>query len=103
MQWPGLIRASVSTRRRLWHGQLRVAVGGHLATTTVGADRDGILLATIQPRSRPESRDSYPTSEVARRFVAARAGSAACDTDPRLSLGVIQRACVHSRVATRCK
>ena len=41
MQWPGLIRASVSTRRRLWHGQLRVAVGGHLATTTVGARCSG--------------------------------------------------------------
>src|ERR1700733_12344765 len=37
MQRPGLTRALVSTRRRLWHGQLRVAVGGHLATTTVGA------------------------------------------------------------------
>jgi hypothetical protein len=42
MQWPGLIRASVSTRRRLWHGQLRVAVGGHLATTTVGARCSGL-------------------------------------------------------------
>jgi hypothetical protein len=68
-----------------------------------GAIATGILLAAILPRSRPESRDSYPTSEVASHFVAARAGSAACDTDPRLSLRLIQRAFDHSRVATRCK
>jgi predicted MFS family arabinose efflux permease len=33
----------------------------------------GILLAAILPRSRPKSRDRYPTSEVASHFVTERA------------------------------
>jgi hypothetical protein len=60
MQWPGLIRASVSTRRRLWHWPAGAGLSFAIQSLTPGSHIRFAIVAQLEPRSITHVKQSCP-------------------------------------------